>query len=46
MRNRLDNFSLESCLRLSLMKNLLHNNRLNHLTNYTGTVIIALIYWF
>jgi hypothetical protein len=47
MRNCLDN-SPESCLRLSLTRlpTDTDKNRLNHLTNYTGIIIIVLVYWF
>jgi hypothetical protein len=53
MRNRLDNSSLESCLTLSLtglptdIDKLSAQNRLKHLTNYIGIIIIiVLVYWF
>jgi hypothetical protein len=52
MRNRLDNSSLESCLRLSLtglpigIDKPAAQNRLNHVTNYIGIIIIVLVYWF
>jgi hypothetical protein len=52
MRNRLENSSLESCLRLSLtglptdIDKLAAQKRLNYLINYIRIIIIVLVYWF